>query len=198
MGLGISLILVAKGLVRRSYESELESSGLVAVEGGQAEVEENINHRLEVVREILFLTPIVVCSILAWWITRSGPLAGPWSHLIATPAVAGLMGSAWGYFVGCAVVWATRILGTLAFGKEAMGLGDVHLMGAAGAVVGPLMVVLAFFLAPFFGLGWAATQLISKKIHQIPYGPFLSLATLMVMIFHDGILGRLSTVLYGP
>jgi leader peptidase (prepilin peptidase)/N-methyltransferase len=112
--------------------------------------------------------------------------------------VAGLLGSAWGYFVGCTVVWTTRILGTLAFGKEAMGLGDVHLMGAAGAVVGPLMVVLAFFLAPFFGLAWAATQLISKKIHQIPYGPFLSLATLMVMIFHDGILGRLATVLYGP
>jgi leader peptidase (prepilin peptidase)/N-methyltransferase len=198
VGLGISLVLVAKGLVRRSYESELESSGLVAVESGEPEVEENINHRLEVLKEIVFLSPIVVCSVLAWWMTRTGPLAGPWSRLVATPVVAGVLGSAWGYFVGCTVVWTTRILGTLAFGKEAMGLGDVHLMGAAGAVVGPLMVVLAFFLAPFFGLGWAATQLISKKIHQIPYGPFLSLATLMVMIFHDGILGRLSTVLFGP
>jgi leader peptidase (prepilin peptidase) / N-methyltransferase len=200
VGLAISLILVAKGVIRRSYESESESSGQVAIEGGQAEAEaeENINHRLEILKEIVFLTPIVLCSILAWWITRSGPLAGPWSRLVATPVLAGLLGSGWGYFIGCTVVWTTRILGTLAFGKEAMGLGDVHLMGAAGAVVGPVMVVLAFFLAPFFGLAWAVTQLISKKIHQIPYGPFLSLATLMVMIFHDGILGRLSTVLYGP
>ena len=94
---------------------------------------------------------------------------------MAYPAVAGLLGSVFGYFVGCATVWATRILGTLGFGKEAMGLGDVHLMGAAGAVVGPIMVVIAFFIAPFFGLGWALFQMFFKKIRQIPYGPFLSM-----------------------
>jgi leader peptidase (prepilin peptidase)/N-methyltransferase len=110
--------------------------------------------------------------------------------------VAGVLGSLFGYFVGCTVVWATRILGTLGFGKEAMGLGDVHLMGAAGAVIGPLMVVIAFFIAPFFGLGWALFQMIFKKIRQIPYGPFLSLAVLTVMIFHDWILNRVALVYY--
>jgi leader peptidase (prepilin peptidase)/N-methyltransferase len=114
--------------------------------------------------------------------------------LLAHPAAAGLLGSLFGYFVGCAVVWATRVLGTLGFGKEAMGLGDVHLMGAAGAVVGPVMVIIAFFIAPFFGLGWALFQMLFKKIRQIPYGPFLSLAVLTVMIFHDWILDRVSTM----
>ena len=61
------------------------------------------------------------------------------------------------------------------------------LMGAAGAVIGPLMVVVAFFVAPFFGLGWALFQTFFKKIRQIPYGPFLSLAVLTVMILHDRI-----------
>ena len=73
------------------------------------------------------------------------------------------------------------------FGKEAMGLGDVHLMGAAGAVMGPGWVVLAFFVAPFFGLLWALYQFFSKKSRQIPYGPFLSLAVLVVILFHDRI-----------
>ena len=50
------------------------------------------------------------------------------------------------------------------------------------------MVVIAFFIAPFFGLGWAVFQMISKKIRQIPYGPFLSFAVLTVMILHDRIL----------
>ena len=85
------------------------------------------------------------------------------------------------------VVWATRIFGTLAFGKEAMGLGDVHLMGAAGAVIGAKWVVLAFFIAPFFGILWALYQAIFKKMRQIPYGPFLSLAVFAVIIFHDWI-----------
>jgi len=71
----------------------------------------------------------------------------------------------------------------------------VHLMGAAGAVVGPVMVVIAFFIAPFFGLGLALSQILFKKIRQIPYGPFLSLAILTVMIFHDWILHRVSFVL---
>jgi len=71
-----------------------------------------------------------------------------------------------------------------------MGLGDVHLMGAAGAVIGPVFVVVAFFVAPFFGLVWAGFQLLFRKIRQIPYGPFLSLGVFTVMILHDWILNR--------
>jgi leader peptidase (prepilin peptidase)/N-methyltransferase len=110
--------------------------------------------------------------------------------------VAGLLGGLWGYFAGCGIVWATRIFGTLGFGKEAMGLGDVHLMGAAGAVIGPVFVVVAFFVAPFFGLGWAAVQFFIRKSRHIPYGPFLSLGILTVMIFHDKILYYLNLVCY--
>jgi leader peptidase (prepilin peptidase)/N-methyltransferase len=84
----------------------------------------------------------------------------------------------------------------LGFGKEAMGLGDVHLMGAAGAVIGPLPVVVAFFIAPFFGLTWAGCQMFFKKIRQIPYGPFLSLGILVVMIFNDWIMNRIALLFY--
>jgi prepilin signal peptidase PulO-like enzyme (type II secretory pathway) len=77
-----------------------------------------------------------------------------------------------------------------------MGLGDVHLMGAAGAVIGPLFVVVAFFIAPFFGLVWAGSQMFFKKTRQIPYGPFLSLGILAVMILHDRIMAYLSIVFY--
>jgi leader peptidase (prepilin peptidase)/N-methyltransferase len=110
------------------------------------------------------------------------------------PVVEGFMGSLAGYFVGCTVVWATRIFGTLAFGKEAMGLGDVHLMGAAGTVIGPLFIIIAFFVAPFFGLIWAAVQMFSKKTRQIPYGPFLSMGIVVAMIFHNGIIDYLKVV----
>ena len=172
------------------------TSGSVPV-GADACEEPDFNHRLEALREIVFLLPIILCAVVASAIVRKpGPVGQWWSDLMAYPVAAGLLGSLFGYFVGCGVVWATRVLGTLAFGKEAMGLGDVHLMGAAGAVVGPLMVVIAFFIAPFFGLGWALFQMIFKKIRQIPYGPFLSLAVFTVMVFHDWILGRIDRMFF--
>ena len=45
-------------------------------------------------------------------------------------------GSLFGLLVGVALIWGIRILGTLGFGKEAMGLGDVHILAAVGAVAG--------------------------------------------------------------
>jgi leader peptidase (prepilin peptidase)/N-methyltransferase len=191
-GLAISLVLLRAGLLKRSYDQGEPED----VEGGKTSAKEpEYNHRLEALKEVVFLLPVIVGALLAVAILdRPGSVGRWWSSLVARPVVAGLLGGVFGYFVGCAVVWATRILGTLAFGKEAMGLGDVHLMGAAGAVVGPLMVVVAFFVAPFFGLGWAIFQMFFKKIRQIPYGPFLSLAVLTVMIFHDWIQNRFAMV----
>ncbi len=204
IGLGISWLLVRTGFLKRSYESDVPEqrdrlampekadSAFPPADTDPAD-EPEFNHRLESLREVVFLTPIIVCSILAFAILARVQW---WGDVLSHPVAAGFLGSLFGYFIGCAVVWVTRILGTLGFGKEAMGLGDVHLMGAAGAVVGPVMVVIAFFIAPFFGLGWALFQMIFKKIRQIPYGPFLSLAVLTIMILHDWILARVNLMFY--
>ena len=58
-----------------------------------------------------------------------------------------------GYLLGGLIVWVIRIGGSLGFGKEAMGLGDVHLMGAVGACLGWTTACLAVFpLAAVIGL----------------------------------------------
>ncbi|MHC4158485.1 MAG: prepilin peptidase [Planctomycetota bacterium] len=202
IGLAISWALLAIGLIKRSYESEnithspeYESEDIS--EEPAADLESQINHRLEMSKEIIFLLPIIFCSLAIFLIARKIPAIHTWwLNFTQYPAIAGLMGSLWGYFVGCGIVWATRILGTLGFGKEAMGLGDVHLMGAAGAVVGWAPVVVAFFIAPFLGLAWASSQMFFKKSRQIPYGPFLSLGVFAVMIFHDRIFNRLIGLFY--
>ncbi len=190
-GLACSMILLVTGVFKRSYAFDNEDI-TVDAEDQQAE-EYPYNHRLESCKELLFLAPIIIGAVAGAKIL--GPSSGigeRWSSLVDnSPAVAGVLGSLWGYFVGCAIVWGTRIGGTLVFGKEAMGLGDVHLLGAAGTVIGPIYVVIAFFVAPFMGLGWAFFQMFSKKIRQIPYGPFLSLGVLAVMIFQDSIRERL-------
>ena len=181
IGLAISLVLLITGVIKRSYENQGEPE--------QQQTPDNqtqVNHRKEILKEAVFLLPVIICSVSSY-IILSGLNPTWWRNLCGNPAVATLFGSIFGYFMGGGVVWATRILGTLAFGREAMGLGDVHLMAAAGAVIGPLPVVVAFFAAPFFGLGWASGQMFFKKIRQIPYGPFLSTGILTVMILHDRI-----------
>ncbi|MBW8041817.1 MAG: prepilin peptidase [Planctomycetes bacterium] len=198
IGLVISLLLLVTGLIKRSYESATESNEPgpgpeTNHESAKTNHEPQFNDRMEVCREILFLLPIIVCSTAAYLLIRQNSW---WVDFSQNPAIAGLLGSLWGYFVGCGIVWGTRIFGTLGFGKEAMGLGDVHLMGAAGAVIGAPMVLAAFFIAPFFGLAWAGIQMFFKKIRQIPYGPFLSLGVLVVIILHDKIFSYLNSVFY--
>ena len=183
IGLGIAMVLLATGLLKRSYEHE---EAYDAIEQKPNELDEKLNHRLEVCREVLFLLPIIICSLGAFGVlTKISSISSWWVNISQIPLISGFLGSLWGYFVGCAIVWSIRILGTLGFGKEAMGLGDVHLMGAAGAFIGPVLLVVAFFIAPFFGLAWALSQMFFKKTHQIPYGPFLSLGILAVIILHD-------------
>jgi len=193
-GLIISWVLLTTGIIKRSYESADSQDSPGKAEESQ---EAKFNDRVEICREVLFLLPIIICSLCAYWVSRKSPAVQTWwVDFSQQPAIAGLLGSLWGYFVGCGIVWAIRIFGTLGFGKEAMGLGDVHLMGAAGAVIGPVFVVVAFFIAPFFGLAWAGFQMFFKKTRQIPYGPFLSLGVLAVMILHDRIIDYLNFIRY--
>jgi prepilin signal peptidase PulO-like enzyme (type II secretory pathway) len=65
-----------------------------------------------------------------------------------------------------------------------MGLGDVHLMFGVGAVIGAGPVVVAFFLAPFFGLLHAIYGLIFRRSHELWFGPYLSLGAAAVILVY--------------
>ncbi|MGA2914605.1 MAG: prepilin peptidase [Sedimentisphaerales bacterium] len=193
-GLIISFLMLWAGIIKRSYYSKESDPKISSI---KEKPEENYNHRLEMLKEVIFLLPILICAFAAYKLYKNVPqFANWWIDFSQAPVIAGLAGSIWGYFIGCAVVWITRILGTLAFGREAMGLGDVHLMGAAGAVLGFWPVVVAFFIAPFFGLAWAIFCMFFRKMRQIPYGPFLSIGLFVVMILHDAVMNWLQFIIY--
>lgn len=140
--------------------------------------------RREILREVLFLAPALAFMMLAYQLgTNLGWSGQP--H----PALMGLGGSLLGYLVGGGVVWGVRILGSLLFGKEAMGLGDVHMMAGVGAVLGWVDPTLTFFFAaPFLGIGYALIslgpgRLIGSLRKPIPYGPFLALGVVLILLF---------------
>ena len=186
-GLIVSLIGLYTGIIKPSYEMAEDEEGDCEEAVKPADNQPEFNDRKEILKEIIFFLPLMLGTFVGYYLVQLPAVADKWMAFYQYPGVSGFLGSLTGYLVGCGVIWITRILGTLAFGKEAMGLGDVHLMGAAGAVIGAKWVVLAFFIAPFFGILWALYQAIFKKMRQIPYGPFLSLAVFAVIIFHDWI-----------
>ena len=71
---------------------------------------------------------------------------------------------------------------------SSMGGGDVKLLAMIGAFLGWQRVIITFFLAPFFGLIIGAINLLIKKDHTIPYGPFLSLAAVLSIFWADKII----------
>jgi len=98
---------------------------------------------------------------------------------------ASLLASLIGIFVSGGLIFLCGVFGKLVFRKDAMGFGDVKLMGVIGGFLGWKLAVATFFLAPFFGLLFGLPRLIFKKGNVIPYGPFLSLAAFVCLLFKD-------------
>ena len=189
VGLILSNILLATGLIPYSFhldEPEPESDDPEAFLA-------HPHPRREVLKECVFLAPPVILAAVGYTVSGSWTADAPtWLGVLA--------GTLIGFMAGGAVVWATRIFGTLGFGKEAMGLGDVHLMAGIGAVIGWPAVVLAFFVAPFFGLVYAllsfgAGRLLKREVRVIPYGPHLALAAALVVVFYEPLMVRVLILL---
>jgi leader peptidase (prepilin peptidase)/N-methyltransferase len=71
---------------------------------------------------------------------------------------------------------------------ESMGGGDVKLLAMIGAFLGWKIALLTFFLAPIFGAVIGIINLLIRKQHTIPYGPFLSLAAFINIFWAETIL----------
>jgi leader peptidase (prepilin peptidase)/N-methyltransferase len=163
----------------RKEEAEKHPQPVVK-EFTRADINREIRH------EMNFLMPPILLGMAAFALVAFVPaVGGPWNRLVlGNTFVSGFLGSLLGGLVGAFVVWLTRILGSLLFGREAMGMGDVDLMFGVGTIVGAGASTVAFFIAPFFGLILAIYMFIVGKRRELPYGPYLSLATAFVMIYY--------------
>lgn len=102
-----------------------------------------------------------------------------------------ILNSILGAIAGGGLIYLTGVLGKLAFKKDSMGGGDVKLMAMLGAFLGWKMAILIFFLAPFFGAPIGIYVKFVKKEDIIPYGPYISLAGLVAMVWGHKILSLL-------
>lgn len=98
-----------------------------------------------------------------------------------------------GIFIAAGLVFLCGTIGKVVFKKDAMGFGDVKLMGVIGGFLGWKLGVATFFLAPFLGLLFGIPKLFLKKEHIIPYGPFLSLAAFICILSRDFFTGIINS-----
>ncbi|MEM7624906.1 MAG: prepilin peptidase [Planctomycetota bacterium] len=190
LGLVLSIVLLRLKVLKLSFADEIPLP-----EGADPDDPNLIlahpHPRREVMKEVVFLIAptlgILIGGYAGYRLSGGGAaMPSPWLS-----AVGGVL---LGYLFGGGIVWATRILGTLGFGKEAMGLGDVHLLAAIGAVIGWRDTTLVFFIAPFFGIVAAVLMagiaaLVKGKVRVIPYGPYLCGAAVVVMLWRTPIWG---------
>jgi leader peptidase (prepilin peptidase)/N-methyltransferase len=153
----------------------------------------------------LFLALLVVATFIDidWWeipdqITLPGMVLGVglgalWPRIRPVPADAvthlhGLGVGVLGLLVGMGLTEAFRRVFSFVFRREAMGFGDVTLMGMIGAFLGWQAAVLTYFIAPFFGIGhasWKLFKYVKKRLtgsqlsstdRELAFGPYLSMA----------------------
>lgn len=73
-------------------------------------------------------------------------------------------------------------LGDFLFKKESMGGGDIKLLFIFGLVLGWEMAIMAIFLGSFIGLPISLIILYKKKSNIVPFGPFLSVGALIILL----------------
>lgn len=128
-------------------------------------------------------------SPLIWiWLGGTVLILGVWA--IGGGAWTGLLTALIGMIGSGVMIWAVRIVGSAALSREAMGFGDVTLMMMIGAFLGWQAGVIVFFVSPFAGLVAGILQLVLRRDDMIPYGPFLCLGTLGVMLYWGNVWNR--------
>ncbi len=123
-------------------------------------------------------------------ITLPGIVIGLAASLLVQPP--GIVDSLIGFAVGGGSLLLVAYLGEWIFKKEAMGGGDIKMAAMMGAFVGWQKVLLIFFGGAILGMIVSILWMsLSKKVRSqriIPFGPFLALAALIIIVYGDRIL----------
>lgn len=102
-------------------------------------------------------------AVVPSWLPESLPVR------VAAAAV-----SVAGIAAGAGTIWALGEVGSRAFGKEAMGFGDVKYLGMIGGIAGPAGALLALVAAAFVGSVAGLIRVAVTRDRYIPFGPFLA------------------------
>ena len=104
-----------------------------------------------------------------------------------------LVGAILGGIVGGGFLWLVGAIWKKLRGVDAMGLGDVKMMFAVGALLGWRLTLLSIFLGAFagavIGIFVIARQKEKDFQTQIPFGIFLGIGSILSLLFGEQLIG---------
>ena len=123
-------------------------------------------------------------------ITLPGMIAGLAVSFL--PEGIGIVSSLIGLVVGGGALYLVALIGDYLFKKESMGGGDIKMAGMLGTFIGWKKVLLVFMLSAVVGLIVSLIiMMFSKSLRRnrvIPFGPFLSIAAVVALLYGDQII----------
>jgi leader peptidase (prepilin peptidase) / N-methyltransferase len=128
------------------------------------------------------LEAILPRGVLQDWVEPWLAFRGAPQWIDSHPHLHGLILSLAGVLVGGGSVWCVRILGRCGLGREAMGFGDVVLMAMIGSFLGWQAALLTFTVALILSVVVAVPCRLMKGNREFPFGPFLALGALSVLV----------------
>ena len=163
------------------------------------EADEQIAHAVEAERplavrqaglELLIVLVAALAGAAAMWLVLGeGSLARGWAWLLDWEPLAGwrplsgLATALLGWILAGGICWLIRATFTLVLRKEALGFGDVHIIAAAGAVLGPHLAITGFFLAAPVALLGMLVLAFRKRYRTVPFGPWLAMGLLLATLW---------------
>lgn len=108
-----------------------------------------------------------------------GPYRPEW--LSEHPHLHGLAWSLTGAVTGAGLTWLLRVTAQYVLRKPALGLGDVTLMAMVGSFTGWQPAILILLLAPMLAIIIGLAVWLTTRRAFIAYGPYLALATIVVL-----------------
>ncbi len=134
---------------------------------------------------VVWATLFAHMHLIPLWIdwNELHPITGPYipEWIRNHPHWHGLLWSLAGLAIGAGVTWLARVVSRVVLGVEALGFGDVTLMGMIGSFLGWQPVLLVFLLAPICGLVIVLALKLIQARRAVPYGPYLSVAAVLVL-----------------
>ncbi len=139
-----------------------------------------------IVASFIDLFHLIIPDRISLGLTVSGLVFGFINHDI--------LHSVFGFVFGFVLLYIIAVLGKAIFKKEAMGGGDIKLLGAIGTFVGVKGVLFTLFVASFLGsaVGIFLIALGEVKLSQrIPFGPYLSVSAAIYLFVGISIIAKI-------